>query len=64
MNQKATVNGAIAGMFRDFLTEQNIQNAELFRHMQSWQPDHRVQLTELGFILHYISQLYSAMLWV
>lgn len=60
MNQKATVNGAIAGMFRDFLTEQNIQNAELLRHMQSWQPDHRVQLTELGFILHYISQLHPS----
>ncbi|AWL28330.1 AraC family transcriptional regulator [Acinetobacter defluvii] len=58
MNQKATVNGAIAGMFRDFLTEQNIQNVELFRYMQSWQPDDRVQLTELGFILHSISQLH------
>lgn len=56
MRAKPTVNGAIAGMFKDFLQSENLDIPACATYIEHWKVEGRVSIVELGFCLLFIHE--------
>ncbi|PTV44514.1 AraC family transcriptional regulator [Acinetobacter oleivorans] len=56
MNNYPTVNGAIAGMFRDFMVANHFDNSLSSTILLNWESDSRVGILELGLCLKLIQE--------
>ena len=58
MQKNPTINGALAGMFKDFIKEKKLDIPLCDAYLDHWKVDNRVSVVELGLCLLSISQQY------